>query len=54
MLVLISLLIFKSEVVKSPFQSSSVIKLETLIIYFRKELQNVLKCYPNVLLITIL
>lgn len=37
MLVLISLFIFKSEVMKSPFQASNDIRLKTVTIYFRKE-----------------
>lgn len=37
MLVLISLFIFKSEVMKSPFQAINDIRLKTVTIYFRKE-----------------
>lgn len=39
MLVLISLLILKSEIMKSSF-SDNAVRLEIVTIYFRKELQN--------------
>lgn len=49
MLVLISLFIFKSEVMKSPFQASNDIRLKTVTIYFRKEENpsTISCCYPG-------